>query len=77
MHLPKDKLLQQVTYDLRAIVLIQILGTNFNIRWTPSNTSSVVSLDLGTGLSSDIQTVFSIASGIPNSGVQKRNSIVR
>ena len=44
-------------------------GTNFVIEWSPTNTTGVISLDLGTGDSSDIKVVRSIASNIPNSGV--------
>jgi hypothetical protein len=45
------------------------IGTTFEIQWTPTNTTEVVSLDLGTGPSNDVEIVLSIAANIPNTGV--------
>lgn len=45
------------------------LGSNFEIEWTPSGGNGTISLDLGTGSSTDINVVMNIATGIPNSGV--------
>jgi hypothetical protein len=48
---------------------IDEIGSNFEIQWTPTNTSEVISLDLGIGPSNDVDIVLSIAANIPNTGV--------
>lgn len=48
----------------------EYVGSNFDITWNAdTDTTGLVSLNLGSGHSSNIDIVFNIATDIPNSGV--------